>query len=241
MQMDLLNQVQKLFESSYGPRSNPAGSRRFFSPARINLIGEHIDYCGGLVFPAAVQFGTIIIAQPNGLGTVRVVSLNEPGQVEFNPAVNLQPATPTHWGDYIKGVVVEYVKLNVDIPGLDVAIGGDIPGGGLSSSASLEVGIAVMIEALTGYSNADNYFANRQALSWLAQRAENEFVGVNCGIMDQGAIALGKKDHAMLMDCQDLSINYYPVELGDYSLLIVNSCKERRLGASQRTIVGVKR
>ena len=100
MQMDLLNQVQDLFESSYGPRPNSAGIRRFFSPARINLIGEHIDYCGGLVFPAAVQFGTIIIAQPNGLGTVRAVSINEPGEVEFNPAGNLQPATPAHWGDY---------------------------------------------------------------------------------------------------------------------------------------------
>jgi galactokinase len=232
MQTDLLKQVQNLFENSYGARSSSAGIRRFFSPARINLIGEHIDYCGGLVFPAAIQFGTIIIARPNGLGTVRVVSVNEPGKVEFDPNDTLQPGTPAHWGDYVKGVVAQYGKINVDVPGLDVAIGGDIPGGGLSSSASLEVGIAVMIEAFTGYSSSDNNFTNRQALSWLAQRAENEFVGVNCGIMDQGAIALGKKNQAMLMDCRDLSINYCPVELGDYSLLIVNSCKHRRLGES---------
>ncbi|MGV0033794.1 MAG: galactokinase, partial [Candidatus Azotimanducaceae bacterium WSBS_2022_MAG_OTU7] len=232
MQKDLLNQVQNLFEHSYGTSTHCVGVRRFFSPARINLIGEHIDYCGGRVFPAAVQFGTVIIARPNGLGTVRAVSINEPGAVEFEPAGHLQAGTPTHWGDYVKGIVVEYGKVKVDVPGLDLAIGGDIPGGGLSSSASLEVGIAVMIEAFTGYASSDDHFANRQALSWLAQRAENDFVGVNCGIMDQGAIALGKKNQAMLMDCNNLAVSYFPVELGDYSLLIVNSCKQRRLGES---------
>ena len=230
--MNLPKQVQDLFENTYGTLNQLAGVRRFFAPARINLIGEHIDYCGGLVFPAAVQFGTVFIAQPNGLGTVRVVSINEPGKVEFDPAVALQRSTSGHWGDYVKGMFVEYSKVNVDIPGLDIALGGDIPGGGLSSSASLEVGIAVLIEAFTGYSSSDDYFTNRQALSWLAQRAENEFVGVNCGIMDQGAIALGKENHAMLMDCSDLSVNYCALELGDFSLLIANSCKQRRLDES---------
>ena len=230
--MNLPKQVQDLFENTYGALNQLAGVRRFFSPARINLIGEHIDYCGGLVFPAAVQFGTVFIAQPNGLGTVRVVSINEPSKVEFDPAGALQRSTPGHWGDYVKGVFVEYSKVNVDIPGLDIAVGGDIPGGGLSSSASLEVGIAVLIEAFTGYSSSNDYFTNRQALSWLAQRAENEFVGVNCGIMDQGAIALGKENHAMLMDCSDLSVNYCALELGDFSLLIANSCKQRRLDES---------
>ena len=230
--MNLPKQVQDLFENTYGTLNQLAGVRRFFAPARINLIGEHIDYCGGLVFPAAVQFGTVFIAQPNGLGTVRVVSINEPGKVEFDPAGALQRSTSGHWGDYVKGMFVEYSKVNVDIPGLDIALGGDIPGGGLSSSASLEVGIAVLIEAFTGYSSSDDYFTNRQALSWLAQRAENEFVGVNCGIMDQGAIALGKENHAMLMDCSDLSVNYCALELGDFSLLIANSCKQRRLDES---------
>ena len=230
--MNLPKQVQDLFENTYGTLNQLAGVRRFFAPARINLIGEHIDYCGGLVFPAAVQFGTVFIAQPNGLGTVRVVSINEPGKVEFDPAGALQRSTSGHWGDYVRGMFVEYIKVNVDIPGLDIALGGDIPGGGLSSSASLEVGIAVLIEAFTGYSSSDDYFTNRQALSWLAQRAENEFVGVNCGIMDQGAIALGKENHAMLMDCSDLSVNYCALELGDFSLLIANSCKQRRLDES---------
>jgi galactokinase len=232
MQIDLLKQVQGLFEKTYGTLAHSAEVRRFFSPGRINLIGEHIDYCGGLVFPATVQFGTIIIAQPNDLGIIRVVSFNEPGKVEFDPAGELQRSTPVHWGDYVKGVFVEYGKVNVQVSGLDVAVGGDIPGGGLSSSASLAVGIAVLIETFTGYFSSRDNFANRQALSCLAQRAENEFVGVNCGIMDQGAIALGKKNHAMLMNCSDLSIEYVAVELGEYSFLIVNSCKQRRLAES---------
>ena len=232
MTIDLPKQVQDLFENTYGRPAHSADVRRFFSPGRINLIGEHIDYCGGLVFPAAVQFGTFIIAQPNDLGTVRVVSFNQSGKVEFDPAGELQRSTPAHWGDYVKGVFVEYDKVNVRVSGLDVAVGGDIPGGGLSSSASLEVGIAVLIEAFTGYFSSKDNFANRQALSWLAQRAENEFVGVNCGIMDQGAIALGKKNHAMLMNCSDLSIDYFAVELGEYSFLIANSCKQRRLAES---------
>jgi len=229
---ELLTQVEALLDDAYGDSGRAENPRRFFSPARINLIGEHIDYCGGQVLPAAVQFGTFVVARPNDGNTVRLVSLNEPERVEFDPAADLQRADPLSWGDYVKGVFVEYQKLGVDIPYLDIAVGGDVPGGGMSSSASLEVGIAVMIEAMTGFRASPDDFANRQAISWLAQRAENDFVGVNCGIMDQGAVALGKEHHAMLMDCSDLSVQYVPLELGDHCLLIANTCKERKLGDS---------
>ena len=232
MNEELLSQVQVLFDNSYRESTNSASARHFFSPARINLIGEHIDYCGGLVFPAAIQYGTVIIARLNNLGVIRVRSVNEPDFVEFDSVGNLLRDKPLHWSDYVKGVFVEYFKLGAKIDGLDVAIGGNIPGSGLSSSASLEVGIAIMIEAFSGYANSRDYFVNRQALSRLTQRAENDFVGVNCGVMDQGAIALGKKDHAMLMDCKDLSIDYFPLELGSYNFLIIDSCKKRRLGDS---------
>jgi len=228
---ELLNQVETLLEDAYG-ESGGTDLRRFFSPARINLIGEHIDYCGGNVLPAAVQFGTWVVARPNNGNTVRLASLNEPERVEFDPAADLQRADPLRWGDYVKGVFAEYCKLGVELPCLDIAVGGDVPGGGMSSSASLEVGIAVMLEAFSGYRASPDEFANRQAISWLAQRAENDFVGVKCGIMDQGAVALGKQGHAMLMDCSDLSIQYIPVELGEHCLLIANTCKERRLGES---------
>ena len=130
----------------------------------------------------------------------------------------------------MKGVFAEYAELGVTLSGADIAIGGDIPGrGGLSSSASLEVGTAILIEDLTGFRASDDDFRNRQAISWLAQRAENNFVGVNCGIMDQGAIALGRKGHAMLMNCSDLSVDHLPADLAEYCLLIANTCKERKL------------
>ena len=232
MNDELLSQVEALLDDAYHDSSGANNLRRFFSPARINLIGEHIDYCGGHVLPAAVQFGTFVVARPNNGNTVRLVSLNEPDTVEFDPTATLQRADPLSWGDYVKGVFVEYRKLGIDLPCLDIAVGGDVPGGGMSSSASLEVGIAVMVEAFTGYRASRDEFTNRQAISWLTQQAENDFVGVNCGIMDQGAVALGRQDHAMLMDCSDLSIQYIPVQLGEYCLLIANTCKERRLGES---------
>jgi len=229
---------QKLIERTRGALHGAFGGsetgveRLFFSPARVNLIGEHIDYCGGLVLPAAIQFGTYIVTRPNSVGRVRMVSLNQPGVIEFDPLAPLQRTEPPVWGDYVKGVFVEYRNLGVELPAVDFAVGGDIPGNGLSSSASLEVGIAVMIETLTGYSASQDRFTNRQAISWLTQRAENRFVGVNCGIMDQGAIALGQDKRAMVMNCNDLSVDYVPVELGDHRLLIVNTCKPRTLAES---------
>ncbi|MBR9911533.1 MAG: galactokinase [Gammaproteobacteria bacterium] len=226
----LVRQVELALNESFG--SSSATPRYFFSPARVNLIGEHIDYCGGLVMPAAIQFGTYILARPNAVGRVRMVSLNQPGTIEFDPNADAQRQNPPIWGDYVKGVFAEYRARGERLPALDIAIGGDIPGNGLSSSASLEVGIAVMIEALTGYQTSPERFANRQAISWLSQHAENHFVGVNCGIMDQGAIALGMDQRAMLMNCSDLSVDYVPVELGDYCLMIANSCKARMLADS---------
>jgi len=226
----LIHRVEKALAETFG--SSSADERLFFSPARVNLIGEHIDYCGGLVMPAAIQFGTYIAARPNPTGTVRMVSLNQPGVIEFDPNAAMQRQEPPVWGDYVKGVFVEYRALGVELPGLDIAIGGDIPGNGLSSSASLEVGIAVLIEAVTGYQTSEDRFANRQALSWLTQRAENNFVGVSCGIMDQGAIALGMHHRAMVMNTNDLSVDYVPVELGDHCLLIANTCKPRKLAES---------
>ncbi len=232
MKTALLSDVEALFDRTYRSGKHAASRRRFFSPARINLIGEHIDYCGGVVMPAAVQFGTCFVAGPNDDNTVRVVSLNQPDHIEFDPQADLARSDPVSWGDYVKGVYVEYGKLGVEVPALDIAVGGDIPGGGMSSSASLEIGIAVMLEAFTGHRASPDRFANRQAMSRLAQRAENEFVGVQCGIMDHGAVALGRRDHAMLLDCSDLSVTYVPVVLDDYCFLVADTGKSRKLAES---------
>lgn len=228
----LLDRVQSLLDTSAAGHTGKQARRQFFSPARVNLIGEHIDYCGGTVLPAAIRFGTYLVAQPNDGDAVRAASLNQPGLVEFDPSNTLRREDAIHWGDYVKGIYAEYGALGVELPCLDIAIGGDIPGGGLSSSASLEIGIAVMIEAFSGFAAADDRLANRRAMSRLAQRAENDFVGVRCGIMDQAAIALGRDGHAMLLDCSDLSVRYVPIELGRHQLLIVNTCKKRTLADS---------
>lgn len=230
----LLGRVTELAGEAFpGSHVSQQPASAFFSPARVNLIGDHIDYTGGMVFPAAIQFGTMLVARPNGLSRLRAASLNRPERVDLPLDAPLRCDEPVGWGDYVKGVFAEYAALGVDLPGIDLAVGGNIPGNGLSSSASLEVGVALVIEAMTGFRHSDDEFRNLQAISWLAQRAENRFVGLNCGIMDQAAVALGRESHAMLMDCNNLDITYVPVELGDYELVILNSRKDRRLGESK--------
>jgi len=226
----LVSRLQAALVSHFG-LAEPS-PRLFFAPARVNLIGEHIDYCGGLVLPATLQFGTWLLARPNGKGLIRALSLNQDGRVEFDPNSGLVPGQGPAWGDYLKGVCREYRRLGLELPGLDLAVVGDIPGNGLSSSASLEVAMAVTLQAFSGYRFDEDPQADRRALSWLTQRAENQFVGVNCGIMDQGAIALGRADRGMLMNCRDLEVDYVPIELGDASLLVVNSNKARTLADS---------
>ena len=205
--------------------------RRFFSPARVNLIGDHIDYCGGKVMPAAIQFGTFFMVGLNDLGKVRVYSLNQADRMEFSVDKSIERTPGNHWENYIKGVFAEYQLSAQSLPALDIALVGNISGGGLSSSASLEVGIAYVIEAFSGESFYDE-FANRQNISWLAQRAENDFVGMNCGVMDQASVALGKAHMAMCLDCETLDVDYVPMDLEGYSLLIMNSCKNRNLTES---------
>ena len=207
----LLNKVEEALSTAFKSSGENAHCV-VFSPGRINLIGEHIDYCGGLVMPAAIQYGTYVAAEINGTSRIRAASCNQAGVVDFAIS-DLQRDQKAPWGDYIKGVIAEYVKLGVAVPGLNLSIGGDIPGGGLSSSASLEVAIAVVVEHFTGFRSSSDEIDNKKAMSWLSQRAENQFVGMNCGIMDQGAVALGRNGHAMLMDCRDLSIEHVPTDL----------------------------
>lgn len=227
MNRAIIHRLQQISREVFS--SSASQQRYFFSPGRVNLIGDHIDYCGGLVLPAAIQFGTYFLAQPNDTGLIRVVSLNRPGLVEFDPKEVLTPNNPVVWDDYVKGVVNECKILGMTFPGLDIALGGDIPGNGLSSSASLEMGIALILKTFGDFNFANDWNAERRAMSWLSQRAESQFVGVNCGIMDQAVVALARADHAMLLDCNTLAFDYIPVLLQDCSLLILNTCKDRSL------------
>ncbi len=214
------------FEQHFGPGE----SNLFFSPGRVNLIGEHTDYNGGLVLPCALQMGTYGVARPRSDGKFRVFSADYPGfgPVEFE-SENLIKTPERGWGNYPAAVVKEFSALKKNINfGLDMYVAGDLPmASGLSSSASLMLLVAVTINELFGFG------LSPKELALLCQRGENHFIGLNCGIMDQLVIAEGQSDHAVLIDCRHLETQLVPVNLGQYSLFIANTNKPRELAESK--------
>ncbi len=199
----------------------------YFSPGRVNLIGEHTDYNGGYVFPCALDFGTYLAVRKNQKDVYRFATTNfdQRGEViihqEFKKKDN-------HWYNYPLGVISEFRKLKIDFEGLDFLFSGEIPNGaGLSSSAS--------IETVTAYA-LDQIFklkTDKMELVKLCQRAENQFVGVNCGIMDQFAVTMGKEEHALFLNCATLDYELVPIKMEGYSLIISNTNKRRGLADSK--------
>lgn len=220
-------EINDTFKKVFGEKEN---CRTFFSPGRVNLIGEHTDYNGGNVFPCALSFGTYGVISLRYDKIVRMYSSNfeDLGVIEFN-LDDIKYEKSHDWVNYPKGVIDVMKKHGYDInKGFDVAIYGNIPNGaGLSSSASLELLMAVMMDKLFGL-NID-----RVDLVKFSQEAENKFVGVNCGIMDQFAIGMGKENNAILLDCNTLKYNYCPVELKNEILVIANTNKRRGLADSK--------
>ena len=220
-------QISNTFKNIFGEFGN---ERCFFSPGRVNLIGEHTDYNGGNVFPCALSFGTYGVIRLRDDKIVRMYSSNfeDIGVIEFT-LDNIKYDKDHDWVNYPKGVIDIMKKHGYDInKGFDVAIYGNIPNGsGLSSSASLELLIAVMMDTLFDF-NID-----RVDLVKFSQEAENKFVGVHCGIMDQFAIGMGKDNNAILLDCNTLEYNYCPIELTDEILVIANTNKRRGLADSK--------
>lgn len=204
--------------------------REFFSPGRVNLIGEHTDYNGGNVFPCALSFGTYGAISLRNDKKVRMYSLNfeNVGIVEFD-LENIAYDKSHDWVNYPKGVIDVLTKKGYDIEqGFDILIYGNIPNGaGLSSSASLELLIGVMIDTIFKF-NID-----RVELVKIGQEAENKFIGVNCGIMDQFAIGMGKTNKAILLDCNTLEYSYSEIDLIDEILVIGNTNKRRGLADSK--------
>ncbi|AEB75030.1 galactokinase [Clostridium botulinum C/D] len=202
--------------------------RFFFSPGRVNLIGEHIDYNGGVVFPCALEFGTYGLVRKRNDKTVNLVSTNFPLKVSIN-LNDLIYDKADDWGNYPKGVMKVMMEKGYTVEGMDIMISGNIPNGaGLSSSASLELLIAVIINNLFNNKSID-----RVELVKIGQECENKFVGVNCGIMDQFAIGMGKENKAILLQCDSLNYKYADLQLGDYSLVIMNTNKRRALNESK--------
>ena len=215
------------FKNVFGENDN---IRLFFSPGRVNLIGEHIDYNGGCVFPSAITYGTYAIVAPREDQVVRLYSGNfqDRGIIEFD-LTDLTHKEDENWSVYVKGVMVQFKEAGFEIPtGFDAYVYGTIPNGsGLSSSASLELLVSQILKELHGYE------ISMVDMVKLSQQAENQYVGVNCGIMDQFAIGMGKKDYAIKLNTNDLSYEYAEANLGDTSILIMNTNKKRELADSK--------
>ncbi|MBK9944808.1 MAG: galactokinase [Kouleothrix sp.] len=196
------------------------------APGRVNLIGEHTDYNDGFVFPAAIDRATYVAARPRDDALVHVVAVDLGDEDEFALDAPIAHSTEHPWSNYIRGVVKGLLIAGHTLGGANVLITSDVPrGSGLSSSAALEVATGYAFQLL----NRLNILGEELAL--LAQGAENTFVGVQCGIMDQFISALGRRDHALLLDCRDLS--YRPVPLpADAQIVVCDSHTERRLSGS---------
>lgn len=199
----------------------------FYSPGRVNLIGEHTDYNGGYVFPCALDFGTSLLIRKAQRHEIRLNSINFPGEVVIPIALNYLPV-PKSWTNYPVGVINEFARKGIAVPGLELLFYGDIPNGaGLSSSASIEMVTAVAVNELTGAG------LEMMEMVKMSQKAENGFVGMNCGIMDQFAVGFGKKDHAINLNCDTLEYRYAPLILGNRRLIITNTNKRRGLTDSK--------
>lgn len=222
--MDIKTFTEKFFEK-YGNRNEKPVL--FFSPGRVNLIGEHTDYNGGFVFPCALNFGTYLAIRKTAGKTVKFSTLNFSDDDEILLNDNLTKRG-RKWSNYPLGVINEFLKKKINVTGLEMLFYGDVPNSaGLSSSASIEM---VTATALNDIFNAG---LKTMDLVLLSQKAENEFVGMNCGIMDQFAVGYGKKEHAIFLNCDTLDYEHVPVKLGMTSLIITNTNKRRGLTDSK--------
>ncbi len=223
-----LNEIGNYFDKIFG---GDGDIRRYFAPGRVNLIGEHTDYNGGHVFPCALTMGTYLLARKRQDRKLRFFSMNfeSVGVVETS-LDQMAPQSEGNWTAYPKGVIWTFDQKGYKVDqGFDILLYGNIPNGaGLSSSASVELATAVMLRDLCGFESLSNI-----DLALLGQYSENNYNGVNCGIMDQFAIAMGKKDHAIFLDTADLSYEYAPVSLKNARIVISCSNKKRGLGDSK--------
>jgi len=198
----------------------------YTSPGRINLIGEHTDYNGGFVFPGAVDKGIMAEVRPNGLDTIMCYAIDLKDRVEFK--VNDPVGPRTSWARYIYGIVQEMKKLGVEVKGFNTAFAGDVPlGAGMSSSAALESCFAFALNDLFG----DNK-VSKWDMALAGQATEHNYVGVNCGIMDQFASVFGKAGCLMRLDCRSREFEYFPFNPVGYKLVLLNSCVKHELVGS---------
>ena len=215
------------FLSLYKAMDNP---RLFFAPGRINLIGEHTDYNGGYVFPASISFGTYALATKRTDKKLRFYSMNFPNKGVIECDIDDLNYNEEHnWANYPKGMIKFMYESGYNISsGMDILYYGNIPNSaGLSSSASIEMVTGVLLEGLFDFQ------LDRMKMVQLGQKVENEYIGVNSGIMDQFAIGMGKKNHAIHLNTETLEYTYAPIELPNHSIIIINTNKSRALADSK--------
>ncbi len=220
------NEAMELFKTLFGEEATDL----FTAAGRINVIGEHVDYCGGKVFPAALNLRCNVYGRKNGTNKIRVAASTYKEVVELD-IENLDSYKSLKYGNYQAGVAYYLQEEGTPIIGCDLLYDCTVPfGSGLSSSAAIEVATAV---ALSEYAEVEY---DKVKLALLCQKAENKYAGVNCGIMDQFASAMGKKDHAVLLDCSTLEYEYVPLKLGDYCIVVANCNKPHNLVESKYNV-----
>ena len=198
----------------------------YFSPGRINLIGEHTDYNGGFVFPGAVSQGVMAEVRPNGTNKVMAYSIDLKDRVEFD--VDDPQGPKATWARFIYGMVKEFQLLGVDVKGFNIAFAGDVPlGAGMSSSAAMESCFGCALNDL---------FADNKISKWdivlAGQATEHKYIGCNCGVMDQFASVFGDEGKLMRLDCNSREFEYFPFVPKGYKLVLLNSCVKHELAGS---------
>jgi galactokinase len=202
--------------------------RYFFAPGRVNLIGEHTDYNGGFVLPCAIQYGTYLLIRSNNDLIVRLTSTNMDFRTEI-PLAELSKKVNSQWVNYPLGIFDQFRQMNIPCTGFDMLYSGDIPNGaGLSSSASIEMVTAFALSVLLNATHLDML-----DLIKMSQRAENEFIGLNCGIMDMFAVGMGKRDNAIFLNCLTLACKRVSLLLNGFRLIIGDTHKQRGLADSK--------
>ncbi|MCR5276429.1 MAG: galactokinase [Bacteroidales bacterium] len=214
------NLIQERFAEQFG-----GTAAQYASAGRVNLIGEHVDFCGGFVFPGAIDCGVIAQVRPNGTDQVNAYSLHYDQLLSFG--LEEEDLPHAHWARYLFGVCREMIKRGARIGGFDTVFDGNVPAGaGLSSSAALESTFAFALNDLfgCGFTKFD--------LALIGQATEHNYVGVKCGIMDQFASMFGRKDSLILLNCRTLEHKYYPFHPQGYRLVLLDTCVKHELASS---------
>jgi galactokinase len=218
---NLSEKTRAAFKRHFADETTPL--RFFRAPGRVNLIGEHTDYNDGFVLPVAINFETVVAATPRPDAQVRVFAIDMDQADEFALDYPISPHPEKVWANYVRGMAKMLLAAGKKLTGMNLAIAGNVPlSGGLSSSASLEMALG------RAFLQLSDEPVDGVALALIGQKAENEFVGVKCGIMDQFIASLGQADHALLIDCRDLS--YRPVRIpADTAIIVADSGIQRGL------------